>query len=177
MLPDWVEAYRSKGTTVKQRGDSYYLYLATSRRVPGKRHPVSQQTYLGRITPEGVVRDRVSIKVSSTEARRLGEVREGVPPRVRRHRRAQRKGRLAPDEGGQETGPQARRTRDRGGRKGGRLAARCHAVRTRDLRGPNLTTLSGMRDPSFGVMGPGVMGPGAGTPRGSLSTYAWRRIA
>ena len=80
MLPDWVEAYRSKGTTVKQRGDSYYLYLATSKRVPGKRHPVSQQTYLGRITPEGVVRDRVSIKVSSTEARRLGEVREGVPP-------------------------------------------------------------------------------------------------
>lgn len=80
MLPDWVEAYRSKGTTVKQRGDSYYLYLATSRRVPGKRHPVSQQTYLGRITPEGVVRDRVSIKVSSTEARRICEVREEVPP-------------------------------------------------------------------------------------------------
>ena len=31
--PDWVQKYRIKGTTVKKKGDSYYLYKRTSRRV------------------------------------------------------------------------------------------------------------------------------------------------
>lgn len=34
--PDWVQKYRIKGTTVKKKGDSYYLYKRTSRRVKGK---------------------------------------------------------------------------------------------------------------------------------------------
>ena len=35
--PDWVQKYRAKGTTVKKKGDSYYLYKRTSRRVKGKK--------------------------------------------------------------------------------------------------------------------------------------------
>ena len=35
--PDWVQKHRTKGTTVKKRGDSYYLYKRTSRRVKGKK--------------------------------------------------------------------------------------------------------------------------------------------
>ena len=35
--PDWVQAYRSKGMTVKKKGNSFYLYKRTSRRVPGKK--------------------------------------------------------------------------------------------------------------------------------------------
>ena len=39
--PDWVQKYRIKGTTVKKKGDSYYLYKRTSRRVKGKKYPIS----------------------------------------------------------------------------------------------------------------------------------------
>ena len=37
--PDWVQAQRTRGTTVKKKGDTYYLYKRTSRRVPGKKYP------------------------------------------------------------------------------------------------------------------------------------------
>ena len=40
--PDWVQKYRIKGTTVKKKGDSYYLYKRTSRRVKGKKYPGCQ---------------------------------------------------------------------------------------------------------------------------------------
>ncbi len=32
--PDWVQEQRTRGTTVKKKGDTYYLYKRTSRRVP-----------------------------------------------------------------------------------------------------------------------------------------------
>ena len=35
--PEWVQKYREKGTTVKKKGDAYYLYKRTSKRVPGKK--------------------------------------------------------------------------------------------------------------------------------------------
>lgn len=53
--PDWVQEYRTRGTTVKKRGDSYYLYKRTSKRVKGKKYPQPVDTYIGVITPEGVV--------------------------------------------------------------------------------------------------------------------------
>ena len=53
--PDWVQKYRSKGTTVKKKGDSYYLYKRTSRRIKGKKYPQPVDTYIGMITPEGVI--------------------------------------------------------------------------------------------------------------------------
>lgn len=54
--PDWVQAQRTRGTTVKKKGDTYYLYKRTSRRVPGKKYPQPVDTYIGIITPEGVIK-------------------------------------------------------------------------------------------------------------------------
>ena len=64
--PDWVQAYRSRGKTVKKKGDSYYLYKRTSRRVPGKKYPQPVDTYLGIITPEGIITTNKK-KVTMTE--------------------------------------------------------------------------------------------------------------
>ena len=33
--PDWVNAFKEKGTSIKKVGNEYYLYRATSKRVPG----------------------------------------------------------------------------------------------------------------------------------------------
>jgi hypothetical protein len=52
----------------------YYLYYATSSRRPGKKYPVCEQTYIGKITEDGVVSDRVSINVGKTPARTLKEL-------------------------------------------------------------------------------------------------------
>ena len=65
--PDWVQKYRTKGTTVKKKGDSYYLYKRTSRRVKGKKYPQPVDTYIGVITPDGVVKSN-NKKVSLTDA-------------------------------------------------------------------------------------------------------------
>ncbi len=56
VYPDWVQKYRERGTTIKKKGDAYYLYKRTSRRVPGKKYPQPVDTYIGTITPEGIVR-------------------------------------------------------------------------------------------------------------------------
>ncbi len=53
--PEWVQKYRTRGTTVKKKGDAYYLYRRTSKRVPGKKYPQPVDTYIGIITPEGLV--------------------------------------------------------------------------------------------------------------------------
>ena len=54
--PDWVKQFREKGTSVKKVGNSYYLYKHTSKRVPGKKYPQAMDTYIGIITPSGVIR-------------------------------------------------------------------------------------------------------------------------
>ncbi len=54
--PDWVQEQRTRGTTVKKKRDTYYLYKRTSRRVPGKKYPQPVDTYIGIITPEGVIK-------------------------------------------------------------------------------------------------------------------------
>lgn len=74
MIPEWAQKHRKPGTTIKAIGNNYYLYYATSTKVAGKKYPVSKQTYIGRITPLGVVSERVSIKVNDTEAKTLGEL-------------------------------------------------------------------------------------------------------
>ena len=53
--PDWVQKYRTQGKTVKKKGDAYYLYNRTSKRVSGKKYPQPVDTYIGIITPEGVI--------------------------------------------------------------------------------------------------------------------------
>ncbi len=55
MLPEWVEKYKTAGTTIKKINGGYYLYAATSKREVGKKYPVSVQTYIGRITEDGLV--------------------------------------------------------------------------------------------------------------------------
>ncbi len=65
--PDWVQKYRTKGTTVKKKGDSYYLYKRTSRRVKGKKYPQPVDTYIGVITPDGVIQSNKR-KISLTDA-------------------------------------------------------------------------------------------------------------
>ena len=79
MFPDWVYQFKTPGTTIKKIGDSYYLYSATSKKVPGKKYPVSIQSYIGKITENGVIDSRKCIQISSTPAKTLGELVPKVP--------------------------------------------------------------------------------------------------
>lgn len=80
MFPDWVEKYKTVGTTIKHIGNNYYLYHATSKYVPDKPYPISQQTYIGKITPDGVISERFSINPKKTEACQLGMLVDGLGP-------------------------------------------------------------------------------------------------
>ena len=62
--PDWVNAFKEKGTSVKKVGNEYYLYSATSRRIPGKKYPQPIEEYIGVITKDGVIRSNVK-KIST----------------------------------------------------------------------------------------------------------------
>jgi hypothetical protein len=66
--PDWVNAHKTKGTSVKKVGDSYYLYASTSRRLKGMKYPQPVQKFIGTITPDGVVKSNVR-KVSTERVR------------------------------------------------------------------------------------------------------------
>jgi hypothetical protein len=57
--PDWVNAFKEKGTSIKKVGNEYYLYSATSKRVPGKKYPQPVEDYIGKITKDGVKRTNV----------------------------------------------------------------------------------------------------------------------
>ena len=73
VYPEWVQKYREKGTTIKKKGDSYYLYKRTSRRVPGKKYPQPVDTYVGIITPDGVVQtQRKRVELTDIEVREYG---------------------------------------------------------------------------------------------------------
>lgn len=81
--PDWVEKHKEKSTSVKKIGDSYYLYRVTSERVAGKKHPVSRQTYIGKITEKGVERAGIRIVPEKTIAKILGELVPSVDIHLR----------------------------------------------------------------------------------------------
>jgi len=71
--PDWVQKYRTRGTTVKKKGETYYLYRRTSRRVPGKKYPQPVDTYIGVITPEGVIKsDKKKVTLADVEVKEFG---------------------------------------------------------------------------------------------------------
>lgn len=71
--PEWVQKQRKKGTTVKEKGGRYYLYKRTSRRVPGKKYPQPVDTYIGVITPEGVIEaNRRIVTVTDIEVYEYG---------------------------------------------------------------------------------------------------------
>ncbi len=79
LFPEWVKKYKRPGTTVKKIGNNYYLYHATSKWNPDKCCPESVQTYIGKITEDGVLNERVSIAVNNTEACLLSKLIEGLP--------------------------------------------------------------------------------------------------
>jgi hypothetical protein len=57
--PDWVYRYRQKGTAIMRRGDNYYLYGVKSVWSKEKKRPhMKTERYLGKITPDGLVRPR-----------------------------------------------------------------------------------------------------------------------
>lgn len=71
--PEWVQAHRTKGTTVKKVGNTYYLYKRTSKRVPGKKYPQPVDTYIGIITPDGVIeRKRQQLATTSIKVKEYG---------------------------------------------------------------------------------------------------------
>lgn len=81
--PDWVEKHKEKSTSVKRIGDSYYLYRVTSERVAGKKHPVSRQTYIGKITEKGVEKAGIRIVPEKTIGKILGELVPSVDIHLR----------------------------------------------------------------------------------------------
>lgn len=54
-FPDWAIKFKRKGTILKMIKDECYLYTVKSFRVKGKKNPQTTQTYLGKVTEEGVV--------------------------------------------------------------------------------------------------------------------------
>lgn len=58
VYPEWVQKQKIKGTSVRKVGNNYYLYKHSSKRIPGKKNPVPCDTYIGRITPEGIIRSQ-----------------------------------------------------------------------------------------------------------------------
>lgn len=71
--PEWVQEHRTKGTTVKKVGNTYYLYKRTSKRVPGKKYPQPVDTYIGIITPDGVIeKKRQQLATTSIKVREYG---------------------------------------------------------------------------------------------------------
>ena len=68
VYPDWVQKQKTRGTTVKKVGNNYYLYKHSSKRVHGKKNPVPVDTYIGKITPDGIEKGTVKkVAVNDTE--------------------------------------------------------------------------------------------------------------
>lgn len=75
IYPEWVQKQRTKGTTVKKVGNNYYLYQHTSKRVPEKKYPVPVDTYIGKITPNGIEKSgskKVSAKDTEVTVKEYG---------------------------------------------------------------------------------------------------------
>lgn len=73
VYPDWVQKYKVRGTTVKKVGMNYYLYKHTSKRVPGKKYPQPVDTYIGVITPDGVIESKKKkLSLTKVEVKEYG---------------------------------------------------------------------------------------------------------
>lgn len=66
VYPEWVQMQRTKGTTVKKVRGIYYLYKRTSKRVPGKKYPQPVDTYIGIITPDGIIEKKKTMLATDT---------------------------------------------------------------------------------------------------------------
>ena len=56
-FPQWAQDIKKSvgGTTLRQIGGIIYLYKGTSRRVPGKKNPVMEETYMGIVAEDGFI--------------------------------------------------------------------------------------------------------------------------
>lgn len=73
VYPEWVQAQRVKGTTIKKVGNTYYLYKRTSKRIPGKKYPQPVDTYIGIVTPDGVIeRKKQQLATTSIKVKEYG---------------------------------------------------------------------------------------------------------
>lgn len=73
VYPEWVQQQRTKGTTVKKVGNTYYLYKRTSKRVPGKKYSQPVDTYIGIITPDAIVeRKKQQLATTSIKVKEYG---------------------------------------------------------------------------------------------------------
>lgn len=71
--PDWVNQFKTKGTSVKKVGDSYYLYSNTSKYVKGKKYPQPVQHFIGVITRDGVIEShKQKVSLSDVEVFEYG---------------------------------------------------------------------------------------------------------
>lgn len=84
IYPEWVQEQRVKGTTVKKIGGTYYLYKRTSKRVPGKKYPQPVDTYVGIITPDGVIESKKKkLATTSIEVKEYGFRKQyGIPAQM-----------------------------------------------------------------------------------------------
>lgn len=72
--PDFVRAFKPKGTIAKKKGGVFYVYEATSKRVAGKSYPVQVVgPLLGRVDASGFHRNEaVTIDLASCRIREYG---------------------------------------------------------------------------------------------------------
>ena len=73
--PEWVEKYRTEGTTVKLVRGRYYLYRrTTSRRIEGKKNPQPVDEYMGVITEaDGLIKGKKKrVRIDGIEVREYG---------------------------------------------------------------------------------------------------------
>ena len=69
--PEYVSHFRPKGTVVKKINNVFYVYKATSKRVPGKKYPVQVTgDIVGKITPTGLIKNE-EVKIDTSSARIL----------------------------------------------------------------------------------------------------------
>lgn len=67
VYPEWVQVQKTPGTSVRRVGENYYLYKHSSKRIAGKKNPVPKDTYIGKITPDGIVRSQMR-KIDATDS-------------------------------------------------------------------------------------------------------------
>lgn len=61
MFPEYVMKYKKPGFKIIQKGEQYYLYKSTSKRVEGFKNPQAVNTYIGIITEDGLVKAKTRI--------------------------------------------------------------------------------------------------------------------
>lgn len=74
--PDWVKKFRPKGCIVKRKGAVYQVYMATSKRAPGKKYPVVEVgEMVGTIDPSGFHGKTRMVSPTSPSPRRRSSLR------------------------------------------------------------------------------------------------------